>query len=77
MKTWLGRPATNSSGSDNLLTEVCALFSWKYSLFWAGKATDSRTLQSTPKREVESRPIKTRDRAEFSGAEIALTLRNW
>lgn len=26
-------PETNPSGSDNLLTEVCALTSWKYSLF--------------------------------------------
>jgi hypothetical protein len=26
-------PETNPSGSNNLLTEVCALTSWKYSLF--------------------------------------------
>ena len=33
MKTWHGRPATNSSGSDNLLAGVWALVSCKYSLF--------------------------------------------
>ena len=32
MKTSRGGPETNPSGSDNLLTEVCALTSWKYSL---------------------------------------------
>jgi len=29
---WRGDSATNPSGSDNLLSEVCALTSWKYSL---------------------------------------------
>ena len=33
MKTWRGRPATDSSGSDNLLAGVWALVSCKYSLF--------------------------------------------
>jgi len=33
VKTWRGRPATNSSGSDNLLAGVWALVSCKYSLF--------------------------------------------
>jgi hypothetical protein len=33
VKTWRGRPATNSSGSDNLLARVWALVSCKYSLF--------------------------------------------
>jgi hypothetical protein len=33
VKTWRGRPATNSSGSDNLLARVWALISLKYILF--------------------------------------------
>ena len=32
VKTSRGGPETNPRGSDNLLTEVCALTSWKYSL---------------------------------------------
>jgi hypothetical protein len=35
VKTWRERPATNPSGSDNLLAEVWALISPKYSLFKA------------------------------------------
>jgi hypothetical protein len=30
IKTWRRRPATNPSGSDDLLTKVYALVSWKY-----------------------------------------------
>jgi hypothetical protein len=33
VKTWRGRPATDSSGSDNLLFGVWALVSCKYTLF--------------------------------------------
>ncbi len=32
--TWLGDSATNPGGSDNLLTEVCALISRESSQFW-------------------------------------------
>jgi hypothetical protein len=42
VKTWRGRPATNSSGSDNLLARVWAPISWKYSLFGMGE--ESRSL---------------------------------
>jgi hypothetical protein len=33
VKTWRGRPATDPSGSDNLLAGVWALVSRRYSLF--------------------------------------------
>src|SRR6266851_9108812 len=36
---WRGDSATNPSGSDNLLSEVCALTSWKYSLGRMPKGT--------------------------------------
>ena len=42
-KTWRRRPATNPSGSDNLLIEVCALLSWKYSLFWKQHGPSRKT----------------------------------
>jgi len=43
IKTWRRRPATNPSGYDNLLTEVCALLSWKYSLFWIQHGPSRKT----------------------------------
>jgi len=52
MKIWRGRPATNPSGSDNLLAEVWAPISWKYSLFGAqhssNHAADGRALAALP-----------------------------
>ncbi len=46
MKTWRGRPATNPSGSDNLLARVWALVSSKYSLFGVRRSSerDASTL---------------------------------
>ena len=68
VKTSRGGPETNPSGSDNLLTEVCALTSWKYSLL--ASLRESREQQQgqtqvpllkhqpSPARELSTDPVE-------------------
>jgi hypothetical protein len=45
VKTWRGKPGTNSSGSDNLLAGVWALVSCKYSLFGVQHNSERDAIQ--------------------------------
>src|SRR5215472_6428365 len=54
VKTSRGGPETNPSGSDNLLTEVCALASWKYSLLASSLGSREQQQGPTPSSPVEA-----------------------
>src|SRR5215471_19879348 len=64
VKTSRGGPETNPSGSDNLLTEVCALTSWKYSLLASSRGSREQQQGQTPSSPLEA-PVPTENPIGF------------